>query len=112
MQRFRSLKTLQKFSSVHAQGNPTLYTAGDLAATMAANPYLLALSANGYFNSVTPFYQTKLTLDAMPLQNPAARANLAICNYPSGHMVYLDGRRKRRRRNPWRTRAASRRPHQ
>ena len=74
-----------------AQGNPTLYTAGDLAATMAANPDLLALSANGYFNSVTPFYQTKLTLDAMPLQNAAARANLTIRNYPSGHMVYLDG---------------------
>ena len=74
-----------------SQGNPTLYTAGDLAATMAANPDLLALSANGYFDSVTPFYQTKLTLDAMPLQNAAARANLTIRNYPSGHMVYLDG---------------------
>jgi hypothetical protein len=73
------------------QGNPTLYTAGDLAATMAANPDLLVLSANGYFDSVTPFYQTKLTLDAMPLQNAAARANLTIRNYPSGHMVYLDG---------------------
>ena len=74
-----------------SQGNPTLYTAGDLAATMAANPDLLVLSANGYFNSVTPFYQTKLTLDAMPLQNAAARANLTIRNYPSGHMIYLDG---------------------
>ncbi len=74
-----------------SQGNTTLYTAGDLAAAMAANPCLLALSANGYFDSVTPFYQTKLTLDAMPLQNPAARANLTIRDYPSGHMVYLDG---------------------
>ena len=74
-----------------SQGNPTLYTAGDLAAAMAANPYLLVLSANGYFDSVTPFYQTKLTLDAMPLDNAAARTNLAIRNYPSGHMVYLDG---------------------
>jgi len=73
------------------QGNPTLYTAGDLAATMAANPYLLVLSANGYFDSVTPFFQTKLTLDGMPLKDPNARANLAIRNYPSGHMVYLDG---------------------
>ena len=58
---------------------------------MAANPYLLVLSANGYYDSVTPFYQTKLTLDAMPLQNAAVRANLTIRNYPSGHMVYLDG---------------------
>ena len=74
-----------------SQGNPTLYTAGDLAATMAANPDLLVLSANGYFDSVTPFYQTKLTLDAMPLKDATARANLKIRNYPSGHMIYLDG---------------------
>jgi carboxypeptidase C (cathepsin A) len=73
------------------QGNPTLYTAGDLAATMAANPFLLVLSANGYFDSVTPFFQTKLTLDAMPLVDANARANLTIRNYPSGHMIYLDG---------------------
>ncbi|MBV8457970.1 MAG: peptidase S1, partial [Acetobacteraceae bacterium] len=72
-------------------GNPTLYTAGDLAATMAANPYLLVLSANGYYDSVTPFFQTKLTLDGMPLQDPSARAHLTIRNYPSGHMIYLDG---------------------
>jgi carboxypeptidase C (cathepsin A) len=74
-----------------SQGNPTLYTAGDLAAAMAANPYLLGLSANGYFDSVTPFFQTRLTLDGMPLKDPKARANLTIRNYPSGHMVYLDG---------------------
>jgi hypothetical protein len=73
------------------QGNPTLYTAGDLAATMAGNPDLLVLSANGYFDAVTPFYQTKLTLDAMPLKDPKARANLTIRDYPSGHMIYLDG---------------------
>jgi carboxypeptidase C (cathepsin A) len=73
------------------QGNPTLYTAGDLAATMAANPDLLVLSANGYYDSVTPFFQTRLTLDAMPLVDAHARANLTIRNYPSGHMIYLDG---------------------
>ena len=73
------------------QGNPTLYTAGDLAATMAANPDLLVLSANGYYDAVTPFFQTKLTLDAMPLKNARARANLTIRYYPSGHMIYLDG---------------------
>ena len=67
-----------------SQGNPTLYTAGDLAATMAANPDLLVLSANGYYDAVTPFFQTKLTLDAMPLKNASARANLTIRYYPSG----------------------------
>jgi carboxypeptidase C (cathepsin A) len=73
------------------QGNPTLYTAGDLAATMAANPYLKVLSANGYYDSVTPFFQTRLTLDSMPLTDARIRANLTIRNYPSGHMIYLDG---------------------
>ncbi|WP_258593159.1 S8 family serine peptidase [Mesorhizobium sp. AR07] len=74
------------------QGNPTLYTAGDLAATMAANPDLLVLSANGYYDSVTPFFQTRLTLDAMPLEDASVRRNLTIRNYPSGHMIYLDGK--------------------
>ncbi len=72
-------------------GNPVTYTAGDLAAAMAANPDLKVLSANGYFDAVTPFFQTRLTLDAMPLTDAGARANLMIRNYPSGHMIYLDG---------------------
>jgi carboxypeptidase C (cathepsin A) len=72
-------------------GNPIVYTAGDLAAAMAANPDLKVFSANGYFDAVTPFFQTQLTLDAMPLVDAKARANLTIRNYPSGHMIYLDG---------------------
>jgi hypothetical protein len=72
-------------------GNPIVYTAGDLAAAMATNPDLKVFSANGYFDAVTPFFQTKLTLDAMPLVDKKARANLTIRNYPSGHMIYLDG---------------------
>jgi hypothetical protein len=68
-----------------------LYTAGDLAAAMALNPALKVFSANGYYDAVTPFYQTAVDLANMPLQNAAARANLMIKNYPSGHMIYLDG---------------------
>ncbi len=72
-------------------GNIVLYTAGDLAASMALNPFLKVFSANGYYDSVTPFFQTAMTLAAMPLADNAARTNLTIRNYPSGHMVYLDG---------------------
>ncbi len=72
-------------------GNVVLYTAGDLAAVMALNPDLKVFSANGYFDSVTPFYQTALTLAAMPLENARVRANITVRKYPSGHMVYLDG---------------------
>ncbi len=73
-----------------ADGNTVLYTAGDLAAAMALNPDLKVFQASGYYDSVTPFYQTELTLAAMPLLDARARANLEVHNYPSGHMVYLD----------------------
>jgi carboxypeptidase C (cathepsin A) len=72
-------------------GQATLYTAGDLAASMALNPYLKVFSANGYYDAVTPFYQTILTFENMPLVDVHARRNLTVRNYPSGHMVYLDG---------------------
>ena len=72
-------------------GQATLYTAGDLAASMALNPYLKVFSANGYYDAVTPFYQTILTFENMPLIDAHARRNLTVRNYPSGHMVYLDG---------------------
>ncbi len=76
---------------VDAKGNVILYTAGDLAATMSLNVDLKVLSANGYYDSVTPFYQTVLDLQAMPLAAASVRQNLTIRYYPSGHMIYLDG---------------------
>jgi carboxypeptidase C (cathepsin A) len=71
-------------------GGPTLYTAGDLAASMELNPYLKVFCANGYYDAVTPYLQTKRDLLSMPLGDPAAYDNLRFCSYPSGHMVYLD----------------------
>jgi carboxypeptidase C (cathepsin A) len=71
-------------------GNDSLYTAGDLAAAMALNPYLKVFSANGYYDAVTPFFQTILNFEDMSLDDPRARKNLIIQNYPSGHMIYLD----------------------
>jgi len=76
---------------VDGKGNVILYTAGDLAAVMSLNIDLKVFSANGYYDSVTPFHQTVLDLQAMPLDDPAIRRNLMIRYYPSGHMVYLDG---------------------
>lgn len=74
------------------RGGPnSLYTAGDLAAAMALNPYLKVFCANGYFDAVTPFFQTILNLETMPLEDDdPARKNLIVRNYPSGHMIYLD----------------------
>lgn len=76
---------------VDAQGNVVLYTAGDLAATMSLNVDLKVLSANGYYDFVTPFFQTERDLQDMPLVDAALRGNLTTRCYPSGHMVYLDG---------------------
>ena len=76
---------------IDATGNVILYTAGDLAAVMSLNVDLKVLSANGYYDSVTPFYQTMRDLQAMPLVNTKVRQNLTIRCYPSGHMIYLDG---------------------
>jgi carboxypeptidase C (cathepsin A) len=73
-----------------AQGNVVLYTAGDLAAVMALNVDLKVLSANGYYDSVTPFYQSVMDLQKMPLIDAGVRQNLSARFYPSGHMVYLD----------------------
>jgi carboxypeptidase C (cathepsin A) len=74
-----------------ASGNIVLYTAGDLAATMALNVDLKVFSANGYYDSVTPFLQTTLDLQNMPLADAQVRKNLTLKYYPSGHMIYLDG---------------------
>ncbi|TCW86500.1 peptidase S1 [Burkholderia sp. SRS-46] len=71
-------------------GGNTLYTAGDLASSMSLNPDLKVLSANGYFDAVTPFHQTELTLAQMPLDPTLKAQNLTIKNYPSGHMIYLN----------------------
>ena len=68
----------------------SLYTAGDLAAAMALNPYLRVFSANGYYDSVTPYFQTILNFQNMPLDTTYIAKALTIKNYPSGHMVYLD----------------------
>ncbi|SAL01929.1 peptidase S10, serine carboxypeptidase [Caballeronia ptereochthonis] len=74
-----------------SKGNIILYTAGDLAAVMALNVDLKVLSANGMYDFVTPFYQTIIDLQQMPLIDKTVRQNLSATFYPSGHMVYLDG---------------------
>ncbi|MBV6303650.1 peptidase S1 [Candidimonas humi] len=74
-----------------AKGRVVLYTAGDLAAAMSLNVDLRVLSVNGYYDFVTPFYQTVCDLRDMPLADASVRRNLDVRFYPSGHMVYLDG---------------------
>lgn len=77
-------------AGIDPQGRLVLYTAGDLAAAMALNVDLKVVSVNGYYDFVTPFYQTVIDLQRMPLEDPGVRRNLSARFYPSGHMVYLD----------------------
>ncbi len=65
------------------------YVAGDLARAMRQNPKLQVLSANGYFDLATPFFQTEYDLAHMQL-DASLRGNLSFAYYPSGHMVYLN----------------------
>ena len=87
-----STMSIQPEENKRAQA--TLYTAGDLAASMELNPYLKVFCANGYYDAVTPFFQTKLDIENMPLGNPEnhdkTQYNLVFRTYPSGHMIYLD----------------------
>jgi carboxypeptidase C (cathepsin A) len=71
-------------------GRDSLYTAGDLAAAMTLNQYLKVFSANGYYDAVTPFFQTVLNFENMPLKSSHARGNITTRYYKSGHMIYLD----------------------
>jgi carboxypeptidase C (cathepsin A) len=84
----------------------TLYTAGDLAASMEMNPYLKVFCANGYYDAATPFLQTQLDIEDMPLgdqkskegresRRKTLRHNLFFYTYHSGHMIYLDDKSRK-----------------
>jgi carboxypeptidase C (cathepsin A) len=77
-------------TGVERGGPSKLYTAGDLEATMTLNPDLKVFSANGYFDAVTPFFQTELTLGSILKDTPKLRSNITTKHYPSGHMIYLN----------------------
>ncbi len=65
------------------------YVAGDLADTIRQNPKLQVLSANGWFDLATPFFETEYELNHMML-TPTLQKNVRFTYYPAGHMVYLN----------------------
>jgi len=68
---------------------PLTYVVDDLGQAMRENPRLKVLSANGYFDLATPFFNTERDLNHMGLE-PALRDNVSFRYYASGHMVYLN----------------------
>jgi len=76
-------------TSATTKDRDSLYTINDLAGTMIANPDVKVFQASGYYDIVTPWYQTRLDLQGMAIADNL-KANLQIKEYPSGHMIYLD----------------------
>jgi carboxypeptidase C (cathepsin A) len=66
-------------------GSRVLDAAPDLARAMTFNPGLRVFSANGYYDSVTPFLATQ-HLDLPPV----LQAHITYGFYPAGHMIYLN----------------------
>ena len=60
----------------------------DLADAMTRNPSLRVFSANGYYDTATPFFGTDFLLAHLPM-NPSLQKNIRYGYYESGHMVYL-----------------------
>ena len=70
-------------------GQQPLNTAPSLADAMVVNPHLQVFSANGWYDSITPFFATVYTLSHLGIP-PALQKNISYGFYPSGHMIYLN----------------------
>jgi carboxypeptidase C (cathepsin A) len=71
------------------RGELPLNTAGDLQEALTYNPNLRIFSANGYYDSVTPWLATIYTLGHLGLE-PPLQGHISYGFYPSGHMIYLN----------------------
>ncbi|MEO6912752.1 MAG: peptidase S10 [Candidatus Baltobacteraceae bacterium] len=70
-------------------GSEPLETAPDLAEAMTFNPNLRIFSANGFYDSVTPFSATVYSLHHLNVM-PQLQGHISYGFYPSGHMIYLN----------------------
>ncbi len=71
------------------RGSDILNAAPDLAEAMTFNPHLAVFSANGYYDSVTPFLATVYALNHLNLP-PQLQRHITFGFYPAGHMIYLN----------------------
>jgi len=66
-------------------GEPEAIT--DLRAELALDPRLRVLIMHGFTDLVTPYFETKMLLNQIPIFGDASRLRLSV--YPGGHMQYL-----------------------
>jgi carboxypeptidase C (cathepsin A) len=59
----------------------------DLREVLALDPGMRVLVAHGLTDLVTPYFESKMTLDQIALVGPPGRLKLQV--YPGGHMVYI-----------------------
>ena len=71
------------------RGELPINTAPDLQEAMTYNPNLRVFSANGYYDSVTPWLATIYTLGHLELEKPL-QGHISYGFYPAGHMIYLN----------------------
>jgi carboxypeptidase C (cathepsin A) len=70
-----------------AFSNRYLNLVGELRSTMARNPYLHVLVANGYYDIATPFAATEYTFDHLGYEQ-TYRDRVRMTYYEGGHMMY------------------------
>ncbi len=75
--------------SYERQQNRYLDVGETLRETIAQNPDLKVLVANGYYDLATPFAATNYTFARMQL-DPSVRSNISMTYYAGGHMMYID----------------------
>ncbi len=80
----QSIPNALVWNSMH-NGTPVADAIPDLASTLAQNPSLKILSLNGYYDLVTPFYQTELDMARL-----GANANIQFKYYAGGHDTFQD----------------------
>jgi carboxypeptidase C (cathepsin A) len=70
-------------------GELPLNTVPDLQEALTVNPNLRIFSANGYYDSVTPWLATIYALAHLGVELPL-QSHVSYGFYPSGHMIYLN----------------------
>ena len=68
--------------------NQYVNVAETLRSSMAKNPHLKVLVANGYYDLATPYFATRYTFNHLGL-NESLQGNISMSYYKAGHMMYI-----------------------
>ncbi len=63
-------------------------TTEDLRKALVANPHLEVYVGSGVYDLATPFFAAEYTIAHLGV-DPELAANVTVCDYPAGHMMYF-----------------------